>query len=136
MGEHHGCQHQDKGANRDGNQSPPPNRRRLSPRRAVRRSQLIKLCFEQSAPARGRRQQRIEVAPVKVNEFADGSFKLLRAHPALPAGGQVFPEPLRAARRPLTIRRENGILVSRMSLSKPHTSPLSRTRYTCEGPLQ
>ena len=73
---------------------------------------------------------------MKVNELTDSSFKLLGAHPALPATGQMFPKPLYAARRQLTIRRENQILISWMSISKPHTSPLSRTCQTRQGPLQ
>jgi hypothetical protein len=96
----------------------------------MRRSELIELSLEQSPSARCRRQQRIEVAPVKMDELTDGSFKLLCVHPALPATGQMLPEPLYPASRQLTVRRENEILISRMSISKPHTSPLSRAGQT------
>jgi hypothetical protein len=73
---------------------------------------------------------------MKVNEFANSSFKILCAHPALPAASKMFSEPFYAASAQLTIRRENKILISRMSISKPHTSPLSRTCQTRQGPLQ
>jgi hypothetical protein len=73
---------------------------------------------------------------MKMNEFADRSFKLLRSHPALPACSEMFAEPFHAARRQLAIRRENKVLISLMSVSKPHTSPLSRTCQTRQGPLQ
>jgi hypothetical protein len=65
---------------------------------------------------------------MKVNEFTDDCFEVLRSHAALPAVSEMFPEPFHAPDRQLTIGRENQILVSRMSISKPHTSPLSRTR--------
>ena len=73
---------------------------------------------------------------MKVNELADRTFKLLCSHSALPAASEMFLEPLDAASRQLAIRRENEILVSRMSISKPHTSPLSRTGQTFQRPFQ
>jgi hypothetical protein len=96
----------------------------------------MELGSEQSATAHSRRQQRIEVVPMKVNELADASFELLRARSALPSTSEMFPEPFHAARRQLAIGRENEILISWMSISKPHTSPFSRTGQTCQGPLQ
>jgi len=73
---------------------------------------------------------------MKVYEFTDRSFKLLCSHSTLPAVSKVSPEPFHAASRQFAIRRENQILISWMSISKPHTSPLSRARQTCQGPLQ
>ena len=63
---------------------------------------------------------------MKMNELADSALKLLCAQAALPATGQMSPDPFHAASRQLAIRRENQILISRMGIPKPHTSPLSR----------
>jgi hypothetical protein len=41
---------------------------------------------------------------MKVNEFTDGSFKLLCTHPALPAVSKMFPQPFHAASRQLIVQ--------------------------------
>ena len=90
-------QHQGEDARRNGDQSPLPNM--PSPQgRVIGRSELIQSGSEQRATTRRRRQQRTEAAPVEVHELAYRPFKLLRANAALPAAGQMLPEPVCAAR--------------------------------------
>ncbi len=73
---------------------------------------------------------------MQMDKLPDSRFKLLCPNAALPAFSQVFPEPLHAMSRQFAVGGQNELLIRRMNITKPHTSPFRGARQTRERPLQ